>query len=184
MNNKYLLNESTEELLLKKISQGDIDALEQLYKMTSQNVFSFAMSILKNSIEAEDVMHDVYLTIYDKASTYKHMNKPLAWILTITRNECLMRLRKSSKFSDTSLDDIDNCSFFSKTESVEEKLLLKAAFNELSSEESQIVMLHIISGFTNKEISAFLKMPINTVISKYNRSLKKLRSYIEKGGAL
>ena len=48
----------------------------------------------------------------------------------------------------------------------------------LSDEERQIVTLHAVSGFKHREIAGFLDIPLPTVLSRYNRALKKLRKYL------
>ena len=53
--------------------------------------------------------------------------------------------------------------------------------NELSDEERQIVVLHVVSGFRHREIAAFLDMALPTVLSKYSRALKKLKKSLSKG---
>ena len=78
--------------LICSIAEGDIQSLGELYTLTSVSIYSFALSILKNSHDAEDVMHDVYLTVSASAATYEDRGKPLAWLLTITKNHCLAKL--------------------------------------------------------------------------------------------
>ena len=90
MNSKILVPEINEypetslEKCIKDISFGDKDALSTLYNLTKTSVYGFALSILKNMHEAEDVLQEVYIRIYENASFYNPNGKPLAWILTIT----------------------------------------------------------------------------------------------------
>ena len=90
-------------------------------------------------------------------------------------------MRKTKKIVKIPVEDIKDDEFFSKVENVEDRIVLKTALKQLSSEENQIVMLHIVGGLKNKDIAELLNMPLNTVLSKYNRALAKLRSYIEGG---
>lgn len=85
------------DLYIERIANYDKDALAGLYHMTSASVYSFALSLLKNIQDAEDVLHDTYLQVYKTAASYKSMNKPLAWILTIARNLSLMKLRNRKR---------------------------------------------------------------------------------------
>ena len=57
----------------------------------------------------------------------------------------------------------------------EERLVLSAALQSLSEEERQIVTLHAVSGFRFREVASFLELPLNTVLSKYHRAMKRLR---------
>ena len=79
--------------LLYGISNGDKKCLEQLYQVTHTSVYSFALSVLKNHHDAEDVLHDCYVAVWNGAESYVSRGKPMAWIITIAKNLCLQRMR-------------------------------------------------------------------------------------------
>lgn len=165
---------------LLKIAAQDSQALADLYDSTSASIYAFALSILKNSQDAEDVLHDCYLQIYSAALGYRSCGKPLAWILTITRNLCLLKLRERQKVSDIPRENwepyLEACEHISP----EDKIVLMECMNRLSDTERQIVILHAVAGFRHREIAEILDTPLATVLSKYNRALKKLKKYIGK----
>ena len=169
------------EFLLRKIAKEDKDALTELYHLTSPSVYGFALSIVKNMDDAEDVLHDTYLRIYSSAGRYKCMGKPLAWILTITRNLSLMKLRDRKKTADLPEADWNSAFASLPAVTVEDRLMLTASMEKLSDEERQIVMLHAVSGFKHREIAEVLKLPLSTVLSKYRRTIKKLRVLLSEG---
>jgi len=68
-------------------------ALEALYERTKAAVYGLALSILRNPQDAEDVMQDTYIRIIRSAGRYRSQGKPMAFILTITRNLALDRIR-------------------------------------------------------------------------------------------
>ena len=168
------------EQCLTAIAAGNMEAVGTLYEETKTAVYSFALSILRSAQDAEDVLQDVYLRICDSAHTYKPKGTPLSWILAITRNLALMKLRKAGReewISDLDLERI--CS--RETVTADDRIVLTAALRALSSEELQIVTLHAVSGFKHREIASLLQLPLATVLSKYRRSLKKLRIQLEGG---
>ena len=63
-----------------------------------------------------------------------------------------------------------------------DKLVLESALKILNDEEAQIILLYAVNGMKHREIANSLDLKINTVISKYNRGLKKLRDYLEREG--
>ena len=63
--------------------------------------------------------------------------------------------------------------------SSDERVLLQTAMKILSDDEQQIVMLHAVAGVKHREIAAILDMPTATVLSKYSRAIKKLRTVME-----
>ena len=88
-----------DESLLIGIAEGNRQAFEMLYEKTRKSIYAYALSILKNPADAEDVMQDTYLKIRSAAHLYRPEGKPLAWMFTITRNICLMRIRQQKHLS-------------------------------------------------------------------------------------
>ena len=166
--------------LIAAAAAGNHADFETLYRMTSASVYGFALSILKNSHEAEEVSQEVYLTVYSKAGRYESQGKPMAWILTITRNHCLMRLRNAKKDESTSPEEMEALLTSSGFGDAKEKgILLTSAMEKLEGEERQIVILHAVSGLLHREIAEILELPLPTVLSKYRRSLAKLRKILK-----
>ena len=64
------------------------------------------------------------------------------------------------------------------------KILLTASFKHISDEERQILILHALSGYKHREISKLLDIPLSTVLSKYNRTIRKIRKFIGEEGKL
>lgn len=165
----------TLDLYIERIANYDKDALAGLYHMTSASVYSFALSLLKNIQDAEDVLHDTYLQVYKTAASYKSMNKPLAWILTIARNLSLMKLRNRKKIVDSKPQDWNSAFEAIPSVTAEDRLVLVSCMDKLTDEERQIIMLHTVSGYKHREVAGFLKIPLSTALSKYHRAIKKLR---------
>ena len=167
------------EQCLSGIKKQDLGALEELYLRTSASVFGFALSILKNVQDAEDVMHDLYVSVWSGAGMYREGSKPMAWIMTITRNLCLQKFREYQKRSDIPQEDWETYINGNQNMSPEDRLILSECLRSLSDEERQIVVLHAVAGFKHREIGRLLKMPLSTILSKYNRALKKLQKFME-----
>ena len=167
------------EKALKDIAQGDMHAMESLYELSKAQVYGFALSILKSAHDAQDVMHDAYIKIYNASVSYTPKGTPMAWILTIVRNLSLMKIREKSRTADSGEEILELFAAESKIPATEDKVVLQAAMSVLKDDERQIVMLHAIAGFKHREIAEVLELPTNTVLSKYNRALKKLRAKLE-----
>ena len=178
---KDITNDEELDTLIGKIADGNRDALAELYELTRSGVYSFALSILKNTHDAEDVLHDCYVLVWQHAKNYTSSGKPMAWIITITKNLCMNRLRQHKKNADTPEEDwliyVEN----HDEASPEDKLILKECLSSLSDEERNIVVLFAVSGFRHREIASLLNLPLATVLSKYHRALKKLRKFMESG---
>lgn len=171
-------DDAVEQCLLA-IKKQDLNALEELYYRTGASVFGFALSTLKNAQDAEDVMHDLYVAVWSGAGKYCAEGRPMAWILTITRNLCLQKYREYQKRSDIPQEDWESYIESNPNMSPEDRLVLAECMGRLSDQERQIVVLHAAAGFRHREIAKLLDLPLSTVLSKYNRALKKLRNFME-----
>ena len=163
-----------------RIPLGDKEAFEAVYESTRSAVFGFALSILRNRSDAEDVMHDTYLRVFRGAASYQPMGRPLTWILTITRNLAYNRIRDARN-----LDDVDEHTELSGGHGMaraETRLLLETALETLSDDERQIVILHAMTGWKHREIAEWMGVPLSTVLSKYRRALQKMREEIGRKG--
>lgn len=169
------------ENLLSRIASGETEALAELYHQTSTSLYAYALSILKNAQDAEDILHDSYVILHSAAAGYRPAGKPMAWIITITKNLCFQKLRERKKTVDLPPEDWEPYLESHSGISPEERLLLAACMNRLSDVERQIVVLHATAGFRHREIASLLAMPLPTVLSKYSRALKKLKNYFREG---
>jgi len=170
------------ERCLAGIAAGDRTALAALYEQTHAAVYGFALSILKNRQDAEDILHDAYLQIWKAAGSYRSEGKPLAWIFTITRNLSLMQLREQSRTVAVPPEEWQSLFAGVPAVSGEDRLVLAAVLGGLSDEERQIVMLHAMTGLKHREIAEILGLKLATVLSKYQRALKKLRLALKEAG--
>lgn len=168
-----------DESLFSRIEAGEKEAFCTLYQQTSNAVFSYALSLLRNRTDAEDAMQETFLKIRSAAYLYTPMGKPMAWIFTITRNICMMKYRRQKHFSAISVEEIREDVDFHQIEDREDRIVLETAFQVLSQEECQIIVMHAVSGLRHREISELLHIPLSTVLSKYRRGLKKLRRQLE-----
>ncbi|MBQ6872795.1 MAG: RNA polymerase sigma factor [Clostridia bacterium] len=163
--------------LIERIAQGDQEAFHKLYEETSSLVFGYALSILKDKHKAEDVMQDTYIKVYSNAGSYTGKGKPMAWILTITRNLALMNFRQKQH---ENIDDDQYQSIYDMPHiHSENKMLVDHLLSRLSDEEREIVMLHAMSELKHREIAALTGLPLSTVLSKYNRAIAKLREFMK-----
>ena len=105
----------------------------------------------------------------------------MAWIITIARNLCLQRLREHKRFSDLPEENWEPYLRSQEGISGEDRLILQECMQHLTDEERQIVVLHAVAGFKHREIASVLRMPLSTILSKYNRSIKKIHSALQKG---
>lgn len=164
------------EELLRQIALGSQQAFEELYRATDSAIYGYTLSLMRNHHEAQDIMMDTYLKIRCAAHLYMPMGKPMAWILTITKNIARTKLRSAGR--QIPLDDLEETTPSFDRDS-EEAVALEQAMKVLGDQERQILILHAVTGLKHREIAEMLGMPLATVLSKYARSLKKLKKALE-----
>ena len=166
------------ENLLLQMADGSTTAFEELYKTTKAQVYAFSLSYLKNGYDAEDVVQDTYISIYNSVGNYKPKGKPMAWIFTIAKNLCLMKFREQSKAPKINIDDFAE-TIAAPAEYEEDKELIVEIMKILKEDDLKIVMMHAVGDLKFREIAEILDLALPTVLSKYNRSIKKLRTKLE-----
>ncbi|MGI5979526.1 MAG: RNA polymerase sigma factor [Oscillospiraceae bacterium] len=167
------------EAFIADIAAGDRAAVGALYEETKTAVYGFALSIVKNADDAQDVLQDTYVRVWSAANAYNPMGKPMAWILTITKNLSMTVLRERVRMSDVPEELWHSAAAENPYESTEQRLVLDAAMRVLSDEERRIVILHAVSGLKHAEIAKLLELPLPTVLSKYSRARKKLEKTLK-----
>ena len=176
--------ERLDESLLPRVGQGDSSALEALYIQTERAVYALALSILRDPEEAQDVTQEVYLKVRAAAHLYMPQGKPWAWLFTITKNLC-RDIQRGRGRVEQEPEGMEQDARFSYVSDPTDRLVLEAALKTLGTEERQVVLLHAVSGLKHREIAQDLGLPLSTVLSRYNRALKKLKRYlIEEGVCL
>ena len=172
-----------DEKLIARIAAGDRAAFAKVYEATKSSVYGLALSIVKNRADAEDVMHDSYLKLYRGAQSYRPQGKPLAFILTIVKNTAYNKLRAGQR---QELIPRRSESARNKTGNsygqIEDRIVLDAALEVLDDTESQIVLMHAVTGYKHREIAEMLALNPSTVLSKYRRALEKMRDELERKG--
>ena len=90
-----------------------------------------------------------------------------------------MRLRREKNNSALSEEEWDAIPAQACGLDADERIVLQQALGSLAEEERRIVLLHAVTGMKHREIAALLELPLPTVLSKYHRALKKMRSTLE-----
>lgn len=173
-----------DDSLLARVGMDDRDAFEELYCKTSRAVYAYALSLLKNPDDTQDIVQETFLKIRGSAHLYRPMGKPMAWIFTIARNLANTRFRQNGSMVSAEDCQLEDDLQFSYVSDPTDRLVLESALQLLNEEERQILLLHCVAGMKHREIAKDLRMPLSTVLSRYSRSLKKLRTHLTEQGVL
>ncbi len=168
---------------LAEIQEQSEDALSLIYDQTVNSVFGLALRITGKVEEAEEVVSDVYLQVWEQADRYrKEKGTIMTWMLTICRSRALDRLRKrqqsSQEISDTECSDLTDLVAGPEylLENTQQQSSINQALQKLSSVQRQLLSLAFFRGLTYQEIADFIDMPLGTVKSHIRRSLIELKA--------
>ena len=161
------------EAWLSRMGAGDESVLGEVYGLTRAAVFGYALSLLKNTYDAEDVMQECYLKLCADPTAYQAQGKPMAYLLRLVRNLCIDRLRSRQRRGEANLPD--EPMFPAAGLTPEDRLVVRSCLEGLGDREQQVILLHVLGGFRFHEIASFTGEPLSTVLSRYRRAMKKLR---------
>ncbi len=169
------------ESALVACAAGDRGALHRLYDEEASRLVSVALRIVRRRELAEDVVHDAFLAVWQRAGTYDPaLGSARGWLYTIVRNRALNVVR-DGKREDLS-DAMDLAPEFETgalvTDAVERLAMesrLRRCLERLEKEKRESVLLSYVTGFSHGEIAGHLGVPLGTVKSWVKRGLSALK---------
>jgi RNA polymerase sigma-70 factor (ECF subfamily) len=174
--------------LLARVARRERAAFEQLYDRYKNILYATAMKFLKEDADAQDVVQDVFIQIWDKAKLYDPAKgKPLTWALTLTRNRSIDRIRAIQRRTrlrddfgkETVVDESAGMrEALSEVDAGEKSQILREAVGRLSPEQRKVIELAFFRGFTQSEIADRLGEPLGTVKARARRGLMKLKELL------
>jgi RNA polymerase sigma-70 factor (ECF subfamily) len=182
-------NEIADEALLNRIAEGDAAAFASFYDRHSNLLFSIATHVLRDDREAEDVLQEAMVLLWERATTYDHsLGKPLSWVVTLTRNKAIDRLRSLKRRQHRTsqpLDELESvladpaASASDSAMSRESAGLVRAALVTLPGEQRQAIELAFFRGLSHFEIADRLRVPLGTIKARIRRGMLFLRDALE-----
>ena len=179
--NRIADSEIAEHLL--KIQKGQTEALSELYDLTSKHLYALCFSYMKNRADAEEALSETYL------KALKHINKfngksAFNWLYTIAKNTCLNALKRGERVIAVDFSEEKTVNLIGAQDSGEivlddESGIISVAKRILSSSEFKVVILHVVCGYSFKEIAKMDGGIEATFRWRYNNALKKLRKIYE-----
>ncbi len=174
--------------LLRRIADGDRAAFAEFYDRHATLMFSVASKILNDAGEAEDVLQETFVQIWEKAKNFDPaLGKASSWVCILVRNKAIDRIRASQRRSRLAeaagaefsiiaeADDTANDGVHGR----EHAKLIQSAIVELPAEQRHAIELAFFSGLTQDEISKKLNEPLGTIKARIRRGLLKLRDQLE-----
>jgi len=163
------------------VSKDDRSAFfEKVMNENKGKIFSLGLKILGNKEDAEDLVQDTFMKAYENLHTFKEKSNFSTWLYKVATNCAFLKLREEKL--KRKLDSI-KCIY--KNESLQDnfkneylKMNLKNAIETLPSKYKDVFVLHYIEGYSLKEISDMLSIPVSLVKTRIHRCKLLLRKQL------
>jgi RNA polymerase sigma-70 factor, ECF subfamily len=172
--------------LMRRIAMGDRIAFGELYDRFSRPLYSTAVKIVQDTAEAQDIVHDAFVVVWEKAATFEaQRGTAFSWLVTLVRNRAIDRVRSRRRRQELLTASVPADLGYSEgahTRSADDHASLgddarsvRAAVATLAPEQKQALELAFFGGLTQEEIAKSLGEPLGTVKARIRRGLLKLR---------
>jgi RNA polymerase sigma-70 factor, ECF subfamily len=173
---------------MRRIRDGDGDeaALAELYDRYAPVALGMALKIVRDQVEAEDVVHDAFIAIVERADQYREdRGSVVAWLVTTVRNLALDRTRRRIRRAQITDDELRHepvepipspevLSWLSR-----EREAVRAALDRLSPSQRTTLEIAFFEGLSYPEIAEREGVPLGTVKSRAARALAALRAALD-----
>lgn len=168
---------------VKKGNQADYAVLIDRYK---NKAFTMLKRMLKNDFEAEEVLMDCFLKVYNNLNTFKFESKFSTWFYRIVYNSALTKLSSAKRKIENEMDSVDDLNYLQSSYNADDlvkedlSILVKKIVNELPPKNTAVITMFYLEEMTTEAIADILQITVSNVKVILYRSRNLLREIIEK----
>ena len=170
---------------LRQVAIGDRRAFEEVYRLTSAKLFGICLRILPTREEAEEAAQEVYVAVWRRAAAFDETRgTAMTWLITLTRNRAIDRLRVSHKIATAPLGYAEHVAdpaplASESAEIIEVERRLVDCMGALDGREAYFIRTAFFEGSTYSELASRSATPIGTMKRRIRRALLKLRACLQ-----
>lgn len=179
--------------LLRSVAGRDAQALARFYDLSLGCVYGLILRVVRNPADAEEVVSDLYLQVWDKAAEYcRERGSVLAWLKTLAWSRAVDRQRKCSRHAgevelhpeavEDAYTECEGLSVEQTAEAWSSARAVQATFATLSDIQRQVLTLAFHQDMSHQDIATLTRLPLGTVKSHVRRGLASLRQALLAGG--
>ncbi|MEO0443637.1 MAG: sigma-70 family RNA polymerase sigma factor [Pseudomonadota bacterium] len=164
------------DLYLFRIQQQDKRALQALYDLTSAKILGLITRITNDRHEAEDILQEVYIKIWQQAQQYHGSGSAWGWLCVLSRHCAIDRIRQWKKSRYESTDELPEF-LEALTDSTElsNKHWIGQCLKKLKPKPRKAILLSCLKGYTHSELTVKLEAPLGTVKAWLRRGMQELQ---------
>lgn len=170
----------TQEDIIQGCYRGEREYQKALYEMYSAKMYALCLRYLSNKEDAEDMLQDTFIKIYDSKKHFKNINNLNAWIRTVFVNNILSSFKKKKKIFTMDVENFSEQEIFVfdvDTNQFSTKELLQAVLS-LKKEERIIFNMLEIEDFSYKEVEQITGRKASTLRSINMRAKIKIKNFL------
>lgn len=167
--------------LIEACKRNERQAQYKLYRLYSDAMFNICLRMLKNEMDAEDIMQNSFITVFRKLDSFRYDSTIGAWIKRIMINNCINFLKKK-RLNFEELNENINQPIIQDHEEIKSQRLNTADVNRalmsLPDGYRVVFSLYLLEGYDHKEIAGILDISEATSKSQYSRAKKKMKEIL------
>ncbi len=171
--------------LLRAVARGDEAAFARVYDRYSPILLGLMLRILRSRPEAEDVLQEVFLQVWQQARSFDPARgRPFTWLVTLARSRAIDRLRSVDsrvRAAEAAQREVQEETTADAADAVlhsEQRAVVQAALARLPEEQRRALRLAYYDGLTQSEIAERLNQPLGTIKTRMRSGLIKLRELL------
>jgi RNA polymerase sigma-70 factor, ECF subfamily len=167
--------------LVERCLNGDLGAFEDLYRQHSTRLYNLAFRMVGNAADAEDLLQDIFLTVYRKLESFRGASALGTWLYRLGMNVCLDRLRSKAARQDQATDTLDERlggAQITGTLAGVSRIDLERAIASLPEGSRAAFLLHDVEGFDHTEVGQLLGVAEGTSKSQVHKARLRIREFL------
>lgn len=167
--------------LVERCLNGDLGAFEDLYRQHSTRLYNLAFRMVGNAADAEDLVQDIFLTVYRKLESFRGASALGTWLYRLGMNVCLDRLRSKAARQDQATDMLDErlgSTHIPSALAGVSRIDLERAIASLPEGSRAAFLLHDVEGFDHTEVGQLLGVAEGTSKSQVHKARLRIREFL------
>jgi len=168
--------------LIRRVVARDEQAVGELYDRHNRLLFGLILRILRDRSEAEEVLQEVFLQVWNRAETYNvGLGSPVGWLVRIARNRAIDRLRANAvrlRAIDAAPAPEDAASPEASAALGEQQRAVARALATLPIDQRTLIEQAYFLGLTQSELAERLRIPLGTVKTRIRSGMLALREQL------
>jgi RNA polymerase sigma-70 factor (ECF subfamily) len=170
--------------LIERIRARDASAVGELYDRHSRLLYGLILRMLRDRSEAEDVLQEVFLLVWNRVTTYDtSLGSPAGWLVGIARNRAIDRLRTAGvrrrTLEEAAAESTPTHDPERSAQLGERQRAVLRALEALPREQRELIEEAYYLGFTQSELAERHQLPLGTVKTRIRNGMMALRQQLQ-----